>query len=64
MNTTVMQPLRPRLPIILSLLAGLVLLGGLAAQPPREQDRSNDLLDEVRRREQVAAQKVEADVRQ
>ncbi len=47
--------------IALTLTAGFLLTGMSAAQAPRSPDENNDLLDQVRRQEQVAAQKIEAD---
>jgi hypothetical protein len=47
---------------ILSSLAGLFLVGTAYAQAPRENQ--GDLLDQMRRMDRVAAQKMEADVRQ
>src|SRR5438105_11185106 len=46
--------------IVLTLTAGFLLTGMCAAQDQRSQEQANDLLDQVRRQEQVAAQKIEA----
>jgi hypothetical protein len=50
--------------IVLTLTAGFLLTGMSAAQGQRSQDQNNDLLDQVRRQEQVAAQKIEADLQE
>src|SRR5437899_1501665 len=63
MTRGTIHSLRRSLPVIFALYAAITWLERVPAQSPAEQDKSSELLDQVRRQEQVAAQKVEAEVR-
>ena len=56
--------IRRILRVILCSAVGILLTGPLSAQPLSDRDQVNDLLDQVRREQEVAAQKIEAEVRQ
>src|SRR5215467_957253 len=53
--------IRRLMPVSFSLVAGLVVVATTAGQAPRERGR--DSLDEFRRRQEVAGQKVEFEIR-